>query len=287
MQMMTGAVPANLVRLAHRMPLARCAVFAGLFLLSFLNSVAGQGIRTTYEDGWVAAAAALFGISAVLWAALVAGLAILHDHNRHESFAGGDTWVAAMVVAMALLPFSTASMAALTLLSLWAIFSSAPGSPLRRAGIIFSAISAALLWGRIVLALFSRPLLDLDAMFVAGLIGSQLQGNMLWYSGEPTRLIVAPGCSSMQGLSLALVVWVTINQFFEVRFGWRPALWCLAALAATVAINVLRMASMLRFPQHFDGIHTGWGYHLSAWLTLAVVAAICVWGARREIFRSA
>ena len=152
---------------------------------------------------------------------------------------------------------------------------------------MFLAVTGALLWGRVFLALFSRPLLDLDATFVAGLIGSEHRGNMLWYAGGPTRLVVAPGCSSMQGLSLAVVLWAAINQFFEVRFGWKPALWCLAALAATVAINVLRIASMLRFPAHLEEIHNGWGYHLSMWLTLAAVAAICLWGARREVFRPA
>ena len=271
----------------HTAPFDRCAVFSGLFLVAYLNGVAGHAVESMQAQGWATAAFDLFGVSAVLWTALVAGMSILRGGGGDDRFSRRDGWVALVVVGAAVLPFATASMAALCALSCWAIFTSGTGSPLRRAGIVFLAVTGALLWGRVFLALFSRPLLNVDAIFVAGLIGSEHRGNMLWYAGEPTRLVVAPGCSSMQGLSLALVLWVTINQFFEVRFGWKPALWCLAALAATIAINVLRIASMLRFPAHLEELHHGWGYHLSMWLTLAAVAAICLWGARREVFRPA
>jgi hypothetical protein len=43
---------------------------------------------------------------------------------------------------------------------------------------------------------------------------------MLWYEGFPTRLVVAPGCSSMQGISLSILLWTTVNQLFEIPFGW-------------------------------------------------------------------
>ncbi len=81
-----------------------------------------------------------------------------------------------------------------------------------------------------------------------------------------------------------MLFWATINQFYRVRFGWTPLFVCLAALAATVAVNVARMAAMLRWPAHFQEIHEGWGYYAANWTTLILVAAICLWGARREIF---
>lgn len=265
-------------------PLDRNGLFFGLFLLAALNGVAGTAVRTVQEVGWGVGLASLLGVSAVVWAALAAGLAILRG-ARGEGPRRGDAAVALTVAAVALIPAATASVAALTLLAAWAILTAAPGSPIRRAGIVFLAMAGALLWGRLILALFSGPLLDLDAAFVSGVVGAQQQGNMLWLDeGGGARLVVAPGCSSMQGMSLALLFWAMVNQLFGVRFGWKPALWCLAALAATVAINVARIGAMLRYPAHLDSIHTGLGYHLSMWLTLAAVAAICLWGARREIF---
>jgi exosortase/archaeosortase family protein len=265
--------------------LSRSRLLAALFLIAALNAFSALVVGSVASDGLLLAAANLFGISAVIWAALVAGLKILAEEPAGEAPRRSDLCLAALIGAAALLPIATASMLALTLLAGYAILAGPSYSPLRRAGLVFLAMSGALLWGRLTLAVFSRPLLDLDALFVSRLIGAEQHGNML-VSGA-TRLIVAPGCSSMQGLSLALLFCVTFSQLFEIRFDRRAASWFAAALAATVAINVLRIGAMLRFPDHLAAIHAGWGYQLSMWATLAAVAAICVFGARRELFRRA
>ncbi|MEA3040913.1 MAG: hypothetical protein QOC65_402 [Sphingomonadales bacterium] len=269
---------------APRAPIAlsRDGLLAALFLIASLNAFSALIAGSVASEGWALAAANLFGISAVIWAALAAGLKILAEERLPQPLRRGDICIAVLVAMAALLPVATASILALTLLAGYAIRTGPRGSPLRRAGLVFLAMSGALLWGRLTLAIFSRPLLDLDALFVSRLIGAEQQGNML-VSGA-TRLIVAPGCSSMQGLSLALLFCVTFSQLFEIRFDRRAASWFAAALAATVAINVLRIGAMLRFPEHLPAIHDGWGYQLSMWATLAAVAAICVFGARRELF---
>lgn len=279
-----GAAPSASV---SQLAISRIQLFSGLLLIAALNSFATSAARSVTEQGWAASFANLFGISAVIWVALVAGLKILQKAMPGEPLRRGDLWMGAIVGVAALLPAATASMAALTLAAGWLIATSPRGSPFRRAGLIFLAMSGALVWGRVFLAVFSRPLLDLDAIFVSSLIGAEQEGNLLWSEGGSTRLVVAPGCSSMQGLSLALLFWVTVNQFFEVRFDRAALLWCLAALAATVLINVLRIGAMLRFPEHLAAIHHGWGFQLSMWATLLVVVATCVYGARHEVFRRA
>ena len=279
---MRAARPAEGARLQS---LSRASLFFVLFLATALNSLAGQALRSVDELGIIGALTSLFGISAVLWVALAAGLKILRDCGDEAPLRRGDPLVAVAAGLSALLPFATAAMAGLTLVSLWAIASAGPGSALRRSGIVFLAMSGALVWGRLFLAVFSGPLLAADAVFVSALIGSEHLGNMIWYDGASTRLVVAPGCSSMQGISLALLFWATINQFFAVRFDRRAALCCLAALAATIAINVLRIGAMLLFPARLEEIHHGWGFQLSMWLSLAAVAAICLYGARHDVFR--
>jgi exosortase/archaeosortase family protein len=267
--------------------LGRERLFAGLFFLATLNAVAGLAIKSVETQGWAGALTDLFGVSAVVWAALWAGIHILRGDPRHTELRTADPWMAAFAVLITILPFASASMVALSILATYGILTAGSSAAIRRSSIIFLAMSGALIWGRLVLAVFSRPLLDLDAIFVSTLLGSEHQGNMLWYQGQSTRLVVAPGCSSMQGMSLALLLWATINQLFEVRLDWKSSLWCLAALAVTILINVLRIGAMLIFPQHLEEIHTGWGFHLSMWATLIVVGLICLFGARREIFRRA
>ena len=259
----------------------RAQLLFALFLVATLNGFVGTAVRTLTADGWLAFAD-LFGISAILWTALAAGLKILADDERRDGWRRGDAAVAALVVAAALLPSPAASSLALTALSAWAIVTGAPGSAVRRAGILFLALAGALFWGRLFLGLFSRPLLDIDAWFVAHVVGAAQRGNLIWSDGF--RLIVGAGCSSIHGLSLALLFWATVNQYYRVRFGWTPLFVCLAALAATVAVNVARMAAMLRWPAHFQEIHVGWGYYAANWATLILVAAICLAGARRDVF---
>ncbi len=262
----------------------RSQLYLGLFLVAALNAFVGLGVREVEEVGIASAAFNLFGISAILWVALAAGLTILGGDSSDERPHSADLALAAAVLAATLFPAATASSVALSGVGLWAAWSAARDTPLRRAGIIFLAMTGALLWGRVLLAMFSRPLLDIDAIFVAGLLGVANQGNLIWSADRATQLLVAPGCSSMQGLSLALVLWATVNQYFRVPFGWKAALYCLAALAATVLVNVLRIGAMLHWPAHLEAIHHGWGFWLSMWTTLILVCAICLYGARREVF---
>jgi exosortase/archaeosortase family protein len=263
--------------------MSRAQLFFWLVLLAALNAFAGLAIRIVPERGFAYALFELFGISAIAWTALAAALALLHDAPR-ETLRRGDAWVAATVILVALAPVATASAIVLTVLALWMTATAEAASPIRRAGLIALALSGTLIWGRLVLALFSGPMLATDSWLVGQLAGTAQAGNLIALADGSGRIAVAPGCSSWQGMSLALLFWVTVNQWFRVKLDWRAVGWCALALAATMAINVLRIAAMVHFPRHMDEIHHGWGWHVSMWTTLVAVGAICVWGARREAF---
>ena len=265
--------------------LDRGRLFFWLFLIAALNAFAGFAISAAAAGGWPAAALNLFGVSAILWIALAAGLRILHGAGEADPPRRLDWWVTALGLAAVALPSASVASGALTLFALYALATSAPGSPLRRAGIVFLTVAGATLWGRLLLALFTHPLLDLDAFLVSRLAGVAQEGNVIAFADGSGAMAVAPGCSSLQGISLALVFWATVNQWFEVPIGRRSLAWLAAAVAATVAVNVLRIAALAHFPAHFDSIHGGLGWHLAAWTTMILVAALCIFGARREIFR--
>jgi exosortase/archaeosortase family protein len=253
-------------------------------LLATLNAFFGIGEGSVKTRGWAAAAINLFDVSAILWAALAAGLAILGEDGARASPVRGDLPIAWVALAAILTPAPVASTLALTLVSVWVIATSGPGTTLRRSGIVFLALTGALLWGRLLLTYFSRPLLDIDAIFVTSLLGADHSGNVIWSQASGARVVVAAGCSSMRGLSLALVFWAALNQYYRVPFGRRALLTCLAALAATIAVNVLRIAAMLHWPDHIEEIHSGWGWLVAMWANLVLIVAICLLGARRDIF---
>lgn len=266
--------------------LGRSRLFFWMVILAALNAFAGIAIRIVPERGLTYAIFELFGISAIVWLALIASLALLRQDKDERAPSRLDLAVAAVTVTVALLPVATASAIMLTGLSIHMILTSPAGSSIRKAGLIALAMTATLVWGRLFLALFSGPLLGADAWLVSRLVGADQAGNTLAFLDGSGGLAVAPGCSSWQGMSLALLFWVTVNQWFGVKPSRRSLGWLAAALAATVAINVLRIGAMVRFPGHIAEIHHGYGWHISMWATLIAVAALCIYGARREIFDS-
>jgi exosortase/archaeosortase family protein len=265
----------------------RSRLFFWLFLLATANALVGFGLQFFHEHDLASSLGNLFGISAVVWVAAAAGLTLLAEPAAPAPVERLDWVVAAMTAVAALIPLGPASSVALTLLSIYAIVTSARGSTLRRAAIIFLAITGMLIWGRMALALFSGPLLDADSFLVATLFGMDRVSNFISFADGSGQFAVAPGCSSLQGMSIAIVMWALVNQWFEVQFGRSALIALLAALAATIAINVLRIGAIGLFPAHFDEIHTGIGWHVFSWLTLISVAGICLYGARREIRQSA
>jgi exosortase/archaeosortase family protein len=261
----------------------RPVLFFWLFLIATANKMWALAVASVNDQGWANAAFNLFGISAILWLALAAGLALLRS-AAPAPLRRMDHAVAALTIGAALLPIYSASGIALTLVAAYAILTGRQGSELRRAAIIFLAMTSTLMWGPLILGFFNGPILGIDAWLVSHLAGAQQAGNQLHFIGSADAFVIAPGCSSFHGMSLALVFWATVNQWFRVRFDWQSLVWVAAALAATIAINVLRIGAIARFPDHFDAIHTGWGAEVAAWTTLLLVVGICLYGARRDVF---
>jgi exosortase/archaeosortase family protein len=267
--------------------LTRSRLFFWLFLVAAGNALTGFGLQFYHEHDLASSLGNLFGISAVVWVAAAAGLVLLAEPTAPAPVERLDWAVAAMTAVAALVPLGPASSVALTLLSIYAILTSASGSTLRRAAIIFLTITGMLSWGRLALALCSGPLLDADSFLVASLFGMGRVSNFISFADGSGQFAVAPGCSSLQGMSVAIVMWALVNQWFEVPFSRSALVALLAALTATVAINVLRIGAIGLFPAHFEEIHTGIGWHVFSWLTLISVAGICLYGARREISQRA
>jgi len=263
----------------------RADLLLALVLLAALNACAGVGVLTLRERGVAYSLFELFGISAIVWIALAAAAAMLWRSESSDPPRARDWAIGAIVLFAALMPSGAAGAAALTLLAVYMIGTAAPASAERSAGLICLAMTGSLLWGRVLLALFSGPLLGIDAALVGWLFGAHQVGNTVSFVDGTGRIIVAPGCSSWQGMSLALLFWVTVNRHYRVPFGWRATGWCLAALGATIAINVVRMGAIILYPAHIAAIHHGWGWHVFMWTTLAAVVAICLWGARDAIRR--
>lgn len=267
----------------------RQRIFFWLSALLVVNALVGNVLRYSTSHGTAQAIMDLFGVSPIIWVAALAALALMTEPLRRGAPARTLDWVVAGVaVLVALVPSGTASAAGLTALSLYMFLTSPTGSVNRRAAAILGSITVSILWGRILLAVFSRPLLRLDSQLV-GLFGVESDDNRLFFVGDPGSLgssfLVAPGCSSLHGISLALVFSTLVHGWFDIAPTRKSIALTAVAIVLVIMINTLRLAAIAFFPQYFEEIHAGWIASAIAWATIGVIVLVIGLGMKREIVR--
>ena len=168
----------------------------------------------------------------------------------------------------------------LTVVAAWGIASAASGSALRRASIVLLSLTAFLLWGRLVLAWGAGPLLAADARFVGLFAGVGSAGNSVSFA-DGAGFAIAPGCSSLHGISLALILWTTTVQYFAIPISARVWLTLALALLVSLLVNASRLAVIAWNPRQFDFWHTGGGSALFGWIALGAIVAVVYGGLGR------
>ena len=223
----------------------------------------------------------LFDISAIIWLAIAAGCALQWRQAEicEKKASGRDYLVFAGAALAALLPIAAASGVALSMVAIAHWLGSPALSNARRAAAIFLSLSCFLFWGRLFLAMASGPLLSADATLVATLAGVHAQGNVVnFVNGQ--QFVIAPGCSSLHGISLALVMWTTVWAWFGLSMNRRMIFGLGAAVLATIAVNCLRLAVIAWNPAQFDYWHIGTGAAFFGWMLLLAIGAALFWVVR-------
>jgi len=81
---------------------------------------------------------------------------------------------------------------------------------------ILLALTGTLIWGRLFLEVIApTTLLRLDARFVSLLSGMPSEGNVVNFSGGGP-IPIAPGCSSLHNMSLAVLMWITAVKLLDL-----------------------------------------------------------------------
>jgi exosortase/archaeosortase family protein len=267
--------------------LSRVRLFGWLYAVLALNGAVTLAAAAVRDGGWALASLNLFGISAIVWVAAAAALELLFGEGAEDSpVRGADRLMAGLATACALVPLPALSAIALTGVAARGAANAAPGSRLRRASFIFLSITAFLIWGRMLLAAASGPLLALDVAISSLASGTSGHGNMMAFAGTGRSFMVAPGCSTLHGISLALVLWTAITQYCRLPVGSRALASLGAAIVAAVMVNTGRLAMLARHPASFDYWHIGGGAALFGWIGLVAIAGTLYFGLRREISRS-
>lgn len=267
-------------------PIGRTRLFGFIGLLLSLNALptfVGESVQT---HGWLVASLNLFDISAIVWLALAAAVAIAFERigepAQETSATVADLVIATGAVLIALIPVPPLSAGALSAVSLWGLITGPRGSQARRSAAVFLSLSTFLFWGRIFLALGAGPLLSADALFVSLISGMSAQGNVVSFANGRSFLI-APGCSSLHGISLALILWTTAIAWFKLPVTQFLIGMLAIAVIASVAVNGVRLTMIAWHPDQFDYWHVGIGGSLFGWAALLADLGVIYFGIKRSL----
>jgi hypothetical protein len=260
----------------------RNQLFAGLCVVGFVNGNLFRVVKQVTDHGLASELMNTFGISLIVWVALVVGVVLLcrPPTARSERLDGVLTVAAGVAFLVPLAPLSWLAVSGLAARVIW---TSQPGSLPHRGGWILLATTFPMFWSRALFAVLSQQILEFDAMLVAWITGVERAGNSVAFADGSGYLWIAPACSSFANVSLVVLCWVLITQFVHRRTSLGSARWILAASAAVIAINVTRLSLIDRYSQAFDLLHGPIGATVANWLTFTAIVGICALGVRHDL----
>lgn len=266
-------------RVSHR-TISPGQLFAGLALLGMGNGLVLPIYRSISDDGLAPAMLDTFGVSAFVWIAMAAVLALLMRSSA-PSLTGLDKFVSAIALLCIAIPVSHTSWVALTGVALYLIARSrvsASGDDkyLLRGAIVLLAITGAMFWGRLILQNSGDSVLAADAAVVAYFTGMGRTSNVI-ETVDGGYIWIAPYCSSLSNISLAVLCSALVVQWRDLGWSRRQMVRCLVAIAAVIVVNDARIAVMVLRPDWYGAVHGSPGAGITSFVTAgAILAAILV-----------
>jgi exosortase/archaeosortase family protein len=249
----------------------RNVLFAGLIAIGFANGSINRAIQLAVQDAG-SALGRMLGISIVAWTALVVAI-VLVGRSPARPATRADLVTAGALFLLFLFPAAPASWLGLTLLGAYLALGDAPGSSSRRGGIVLLALTVPMFWSRILMSTMSDLILTVDAILVSAILTADRVGNTIAFADGWGYFWIAPECSSLANISLALLCWVVFTQTGtpprHVKFRY-----CIAAVLAVIAINVGRMALTGISRAHYELVHGALGNVVFDVFTLAAMVGI-------------
>lgn len=261
----------------------RNELFAALLVIGSLNGAAGRAIYRLTTESWPTIWL-LLELNAVVF--LAALTAIDHLYRMPATAPGRrDLAIATMTLALIVFPSSPASWLGLTIMGLYLAATGAPGSRQRRGGWIVAALTMPMLWSRVLMSVLGDFILRLDAAAVSLVLTTERNGNAIAFADGWGYFWIAPECSSLGNVSLAILAWVAVTQSVERRLR-PPPFFFLLLLASVIVLNVGRMVLTGLSHDNHSIIHGQMGNFLFGWLFLSTIATVILIGCRAGAARS-
>jgi hypothetical protein len=267
---------------------SRGQLIAGLFLFASTSDLLPRVIKSVVSEGWVSGVLNTFNISIIVWGAWASACYLALSSDDRDRVRLLDIAVACGTFVIAALPAAPLSWFALSFFSFYVYLASPRKSSLQRSAIIFFAICVPLFWGPVIFALAAPLVLKIDAFLVATLIGAERTGNVVNFVGsfhDGSRGIqIGTMCSSFHNISHAALAWVALTQTLGRDLGFKDVFWCGFVMILAGSVNLARLSLMVRWPEYLDTIHGPLGGQIAGTLTIILIAFVCIFGQRRELF---
>ena len=205
---------------------------------------------------------------------------------RNADFAG-----LTLISLFALVPDDDGAWIGLTLLALFLLWRQRSkmtgGRMMRAAAAVMLALATQLFWGRLLFELVAFQTEIIDAHLAAAMLSAmhravQLDANIVTTGSQ--QIVIYDSCTSFRNISLALLCFVSMTKLMRTEWRRTDLITAAALVAATVAMNSLRLFLMASAPAGgFDFWHTGAGSQLINAALSALIPILCLWGCRKEL----
>lgn len=259
----------------------RSELFASLYIIACANGLIARIVKSIYSHGWFDAAVGNFNVSIIVWAACFVGVSLVLIERTGE-IQKSDLVLSAILLPLIALPIGALSWLAVTILSLYILIFRQPADSLRRGAIVLLAVTVPMFWSRLVFNLFAKYILEIDAIFVRWVLGTERTGNLVEFADHSGSLAIFPSCSSLANVSLALLCWVTVSQFARHKWRSQDIFWCLLACFSVFAVNVLRVSLMGINGSFYLMLHSPPVEVLLSIVMLVLVVSISLAGIRHD-----
>lgn len=259
----------------------------GLYLIGIINALSDAASYSVLERGWRDAASGLFDLNVVVILACAVALR-LRLRVGSCRLARMDVLAAVPYGMLVVVPYSRAAWLAIGLFAAYELIYKARSSEHIASASIFLALAVHGAIAPLILNVLSRPLVYIDAALVTATLSLfdahvARVGNIV-EAGNGHRLAILIACSSVRGISLGLLLWITVTRSFRPAWRISDLMGAAAVCAGIIAVNVARLAVMALGPEYYHMLHDPDGAGLVAFVIPALSFAIAIYGVRHEIF---
>jgi hypothetical protein len=260
-------------------------LFFGLLLLGCANGLVWRALEAIKQRGWPDAILNTFDVSAIVWLSCVFGVILLSAARTKRCEINKRDWaIGSASLALMFVPIGACSWIAVTCICLYLLVDR-PDEDTRRGAAILLAVTAPMLWTRLIYHFFAPPVLAFDARLVSTILGTTRQGNVVGFADHSGNLIIEIPCSSLANVSLALLCWIAVSQFVKHKPRRSDIFWCAAACFSVILVNVLRMAAMGTSVPVYEAIHGALGSAVVNLLVSGLIVGFTSLGVRGELSR--